>query len=121
LAAKQTGLLPKNLGGDIGSDKELSNPAQDVIILLMKVIALYRPNTDHERTVLDYQRDFEHKTGKTIELISLDTVEGDAMAQLYDATNYPVILAVTDDGVLKEMWQGEIMPLMNDVQAYLLA
>jgi hypothetical protein len=86
----------------------------------MKIIALYRPNTDHERTVTDYQRDFKHHTGHDIELVSLDAVEGDGMAKLYDVTSYPAVLAVTDEGVLKQLWQGEVMPLMNDVQAYLL-
>jgi len=86
----------------------------------MKILALYRPETDHERLVLDYQRDFEYRTGKKIELISLDTIEGDTKARLYDVTQYPAILAVTDAGVLKQLWQGEILPLMNDVQAYLL-
>jgi len=86
----------------------------------MKIIALFRPNTDHERTVLDYQRDFEQHTGKKIELVSLDTIDGDSMAKLYDVVNYPAILAITDTGILKELWQSEHLPLMNDVQAYLL-
>jgi len=42
------------------------------------------------------------------------------MAKLYDVTSYPAILAITDTGILKELWQSEHLPLMNDVQAYLL-
>lgn len=87
----------------------------------MKIVALYRPNTDHERTVTDYQRDFLQRTGQEIELVSLDTVEGSDMARLYDVTSYPALLAVTDEGVLKQMWQSELLPLMDEVQAYTLA
>jgi hypothetical protein len=87
----------------------------------MKILVLYRPETDHERTVLDYQRDFKYRTGQDLELVSLDTIEGADMAKLYDVTNYPAIIAVTDDGILKQVWQGEVLPLMNDVQGYLLA
>lgn len=86
----------------------------------MKILALYRPNTDHERTVTDYNRDFERRTGHSLEIVSLDTIEGASMARLYDVTSYPAILAVTDEGVLKQVWQDELLPLMNEVQAYLL-
>lgn len=41
------------------------------------------------------------------------------MASLYDVTRYPAVLATREDGELLYLWQGEQLPLMNEVAAYL--
>lgn len=69
--------------------------------------------------VEDYARDFEHQRNKKIELTSLDTREGVAMASLYDITRYPALIALRDTGEMLAMWQGEQLPLMNEVAAYI--
>lgn len=84
----------------------------------MKVMILYRPQSAHERQVLNFQRDFRMQTGHEISLISLDSIEGDNTARLYDITQYPAILAVTDAGQMQKIWQGETFPLINEVSFY---
>jgi hypothetical protein len=85
----------------------------------MHVVALYHPKSDHEGTVLDYIRDYSmHSSGKTIESLSLETSKGAHMAELYDITSYPAILALNDDGQLQHLWQGLPLPLMNEIDAY---
>lgn len=66
-----------------------------------------------------YARDFERQRSKTIELISLDTREGSDMARLYDIVQYPALLIQRDDGQLVKEWQGERLPLMDEVEGYL--
>ena len=85
----------------------------------MKVVALYRPKSEHARLIEDYARDFERQRGKPIELVSLDTVEGADMARLYGVVQYPVLMAIRDDGQLMKDWQGDHLPLMDEVAGYL--
>jgi hypothetical protein len=40
------------------------------------------------------------------------------MAKVYDITQYPAFLAIKDDGQLEQMWQGESMPMMNELDYY---
>lgn len=79
---------------------------------------LYHPNSDHARAVEEFAHDFQKaETGRSIELISLDTKDGASMANLYDITQYPAVLAMADDGRLLNFWSGQL-PLMNEVAAY---
>lgn len=80
---------------------------------------LYRPNSEHARSVEEYVRDFQHQRGKVIELMSLDTVEGAEKANLYGLMQYPAIIAVREDGQLLRDWQGSNLPLMDEVAGYL--
>lgn len=84
----------------------------------MKVYILYHPQSDHARTVEEFAHDFERRKNKTIELTSLETREGAAMASLYDIVGYPAIIATRDDGQILKAWQGVPLPLMDEVSAY---
>lgn len=86
---------------------------------VMKATILYHPNSEWARNVEEYARDFERQRGKKIDLVSLELQEGAAMASLYDVTRYPAVLATREDGELLYLWQGEQLPLMNEVAAYL--
>jgi hypothetical protein len=86
----------------------------------MKVVVLYRPKSEHEGKVLDYARDYKQLKHREFSLLSLDTVEGDSLAKLYDIVQYPAFLAIKDDGQLEQMWQGETLPLMNELDYYMM-
>jgi hypothetical protein len=85
----------------------------------MKVVILYRPNSEHGRAVESFVRDFEarHNSGK-IEVINVDSRDGASTASLYDVMQYPAILALRDDGSMLRMWQGGALPLMDEVAYY---
>lgn len=85
----------------------------------MKVVILYRPNSEHARTVEEFIHDFKRQeTTRQVEVLNVDTVEGSSIAKLYDVVQYPSILALTNDGQLLKTWQGEPMPLMNELAYY---
>ena len=84
----------------------------------VKVAVLYRSNSDQERKVLDFERDYSRQTGRQITMYDLETPDGWAYAKLYDVTQYPAVLATSDDGSLLQLWQGDDLPLMNDVMYY---
>jgi hypothetical protein len=87
----------------------------------MKLIILYRPNSEHATEVETYARDLEHthdEMARRMELVSVDTREGSSMASLYDILNYPALLAVADNGSLLNSWVGQPLPLMDEVAGY---
>ncbi|MBI2592064.1 hypothetical protein HYW36_01155 [Candidatus Saccharibacteria bacterium] len=84
----------------------------------MKVIVLYRPNSEQESAVADFVRDYERFKNKKLELMSLEKIEGADMARLYDITRYPAFLAIANNGTLQRMWQGLPMPLMDELAYY---
>jgi hypothetical protein len=86
----------------------------------MKVVVLYRPKTEHEGKVQDFARDYKQLKNRELKLLSLDTLEGDNLAKLYDIVQYPAFLAIKDDGQLEQMWQGDSMPLMNELDYYII-
>ncbi len=80
---------------------------------------LYRPNSEHARVVEDFVRDFaKQHSGGRLDLVDLDTRDGSSTASLYDVMQYPAILAVADDGRLIKEWEGQNLPLMNELAYY---
>lgn len=84
----------------------------------MKIVALYRPDSEHARRVEEYAHDYERTRGTSIELVSLETVQGASMAKLYDIVSYPAVLVLRDDAQLVQSWQRESLPLMGEVDAF---
>jgi hypothetical protein len=86
----------------------------------VKLLILYRPNSEHEADIQSFVRDFQrrYEAGKKIEMISLNTRDGAAMASLYDVVAYPSILVLGNDGSLVNFWQGMPLPLMDEVAGY---
>lgn len=87
----------------------------------MKLLILYRPNSEHATEVESFVRDFQrqfYEAGKKIEMVSMDSREGVAHASLYDIMQFPAILAIENDGTLINAWLGRPLPLMNDVAGY---
>jgi hypothetical protein len=83
----------------------------------MKLMIIYRPDSEHARTVETYMHDFQvqHHTGAKVEVHDLNTREGAATASLYDVVQYPAIIAADDFGSVIRMWQGQELPMMSEV------
>jgi hypothetical protein len=84
----------------------------------MRVCIIYQPNSEHERSVLDFVRDFKLAGHGELELISLDTISGSEIAKLYGIMSYPAVMAISHDGQLQKLWDGEMLPLMSEVAYY---
>lgn len=84
----------------------------------MKVVILYHPKSDHAHVVESFAQDFSRQVGRRLELVSLDSREGAATATLYDIVQYPAILALSDSGEVLRVWEGPIMPLMDELSYY---
>jgi hypothetical protein len=84
----------------------------------MRVAVLYRSNSEHARPVQEFEREYEYRTGSVLKMYDLNTKDGWSMASLYDIVRYPAVIATTNDGQLLQAWQGESLPLINDVMYY---
>jgi hypothetical protein len=85
----------------------------------MKVIILYRPNSEHGRLVEEFIRDFQLRhQSHHLEVINVDTRDGSATATLYDVVEYPAIMVLQTDGNIQKIWQGGSLPMMDEVAAY---
>lgn len=87
----------------------------------MKVLVLYRPNSEHGRAIESFIRDFRYQhesNADMLDVLNVDTRDGVAMASLYDVMQYPAILILADDGQLMKSWEGDTLPLMDEVAGY---
>ena len=82
------------------------------------MLMLYHPQSDHARAVEEFARDFKVLKTKNLDLFSLETKEGSALAKLYDIVQYPAILVVQESDELVKDWQGMPLPLMDEVIGY---
>jgi hypothetical protein len=85
----------------------------------MRVFCLYRPNSETERSVIELNSELRRRINGELELISMDTVEGDNLAQVYDIWQFPAVVAVDKDGVLQKSWADGNLPLINELTYYL--
>lgn len=85
----------------------------------MKVLVLYRPNSEHGRMVEEFIHDFQvQHRDERLEVLNIDSRDGSAMASLYDVMRYPAILVLQTDGYLQKSWEGDRLPLMDEVISY---
>ncbi len=84
----------------------------------MRVAILYRSETEQDRKVLDFVREYQKRTGRLLMLLDVNTRDGAAVASLYDIMSFPAVLALTVEGQVIQIWQGEHLPLMNEVMYY---
>lgn len=81
----------------------------------MRVVCVWRDQSDYGRSVEEWITEFERRTGKEIETIDPDSTEGESFCRAYDVVEYPTILALGDDGAVLASWQGKMLPLFDEV------
>ena len=84
----------------------------------MRVVVVFREQTDYARTVLEFIRDFEHQTGHQLEVIDPDTEGGILFCDTYDIVSYPTIIAISDDGQMQNCWVNLPLPTISEVSYY---
>lgn len=84
----------------------------------MRVVVVYKYESDHAREVLDYLRDFERQTGHTLETLDPESKDGADTCRAYDIVEYPTVVAISDDGHMQNMWRGRPLPTISEVSFY---
>lgn len=88
----------------------------------MRIVVLYRPDSEYGHAVETFIHDYQsqHADSK-LEVLNYDSREGNATASLYDIMQHPAILALRDDGSVLKMWEGSVLPLLDEVASYSFA
>lgn len=84
----------------------------------MRLVVVYKEESDHAREVFDYLRDFARQTGHDIEEINPESREGADFCRTYDIVEYPSIVALDDGGRVQSMWRGRPLPMISEVSYY---
>lgn len=84
----------------------------------MRVVIVYKNESDHAREVLDYLRDFQRQTGHELETMDPDSRAGAEFCRVYDIVEYPSIVALDDGGQLQNLWRGTPLPQISEVSYY---
>ncbi len=82
----------------------------------MRLVALYRTNSEQARPMYEFIEMFRRRyPDKQVQELDLDTRDGAAEATLYGVTQYPAIIATAVDGRVLGLWEGLPLPLIDEV------
>lgn len=84
----------------------------------MRIVMVWRDNTDYAREVTNWLAEFQRETGKEVESLDPDTIEGEIFVQARDIVQYPSIVVVDKDGVVSKKWSGTPLPQFSEVSYY---
>lgn len=84
----------------------------------MRLVVIYRTETDYARSVVEQLREFTRRTGRIVEEIDPDSDEGQNLCRTYDIVEYPTIIALTDNGTMLAMWRGLPLPTIDEMNSY---
>lgn len=85
----------------------------------MRVVVVYKDNSEHGSPVNDFLRDMQRQTGHELEVIDPETREGADFCRTYDIVEYPSIVALSDEnGELQNLWRGMPLPTISEVSYY---
>jgi hypothetical protein len=88
----------------------------------MKVLVLYRPDSEFARGVEEFLRglrEVHNLDDHNLQVLNYDSREGAATASMYDIMTQPAILVTADDGGYVKHWEGNDLPLMDEVASYI--
>lgn len=84
----------------------------------MRVVIVAQPDTDYSRSIETFVEDFARQTGKILEQLDPDSLEGEQFCRAYDIVEYPTMIALSDDGQMQAMWTGTALPTISEVSYY---
>ena len=86
----------------------------------MRVVIIWRDESDYGRAVTEWLHDCERRIGVAPESVSPDEPEGESLCKSYDIVEYPSMVALDNEGKMIQMWRGRDLPRIDDVSYYLL-
>jgi len=84
----------------------------------MRVVVVFKEESDYARDVLTYLRDFERQTGHVLETLNPDTKDGIDFCRAYGIIEYPTMIAISSDAVMQNTWRGLPLPTISEVSYY---
>jgi hypothetical protein len=84
----------------------------------MRVVVVYKQQTDYTRQVEDFMFDFKRLTSHDLEVIDPESLAGISFCEAYDILEYPTLVALSDDGQIQNQWRGLPLPTLSEVSYY---
>jgi len=84
----------------------------------MRVVVVWRDNTEYARGVITFLDDFARQTGRSLEQLDPDTKDGISFCRAYDIIEYPSVIALSNDGQMQQLWNGATLPTISEVSYY---
>ena len=84
----------------------------------MRVVVVYKQQTDYARQVQMFLDDFKRLTGHDLETLDPESLPGISFCETYDIMQYPTLIALSDDGQIQNQWNGLPLPTMSEVSYY---
>ena len=84
----------------------------------MRVVVVFKDDTDYARGVETFLTDFSRQTGHEVETLDPETTEGELFCRAYDVVEYPTVVAISNDGQVQNMWRGRELPTISEVSYY---
>lgn len=84
----------------------------------MRVVVVYKEQTDYARQVQMFLDDFKRLTGHDLETLDPESLPGISFCETYDVMQYPSLIALSDDGKILNQWSGLPLPTMSEVSYY---
>ncbi len=81
----------------------------------MRIVCIWRRESDYGRMVEEWITDFERQTGQEIESFDPDTSEGEALCRTYDVVEYPTLMVLDNTGQALGIWRGKNLPLFDEI------
>ena len=81
----------------------------------MKIVVLWKEDTDYAREVREWMQEFTHETGKEVESLNPVSTEGETFATARDILQFPAVVAVREDGAVLNQWLGTPLPQFDEV------
>ncbi len=84
----------------------------------MRVVVVTKDNTDYARQVTEFLEGFARQTGRTLEVLDPESLDGGMFCRAYDIVEYPSIVALSNDGQVQTIWRGTMLPTIGEVSYY---
>ena len=84
----------------------------------MRVVVVYKQQTDYARRVDEFLVDFKRLTGHDLETLDPEHPDGISFCEAYDIVEYPSIVAIADNGQMQNLWRGLPLPTLSEVSYY---
>lgn len=86
----------------------------------MRVVSVWRRESDYGRMMEEWVTELERRTGEEIEILDPDSMEGENFCRAYSVMEYPTIMVLKDnDGGVVASWQGKALPRFDEVSYWL--
>ena len=85
----------------------------------MRIVIVVKTHSEYFREAEEWGAEYQRETGREVELIDPETIEGEIFASTRDIMQYPSLLILGGSGEIVRKWSGSPLPQLDQV-SYML-